>query len=202
MTIGGVECEVLYAGPQGSFVGLDQVNVRVPRELAGRGQLNLILNITSFGSSNQFENGSGPTFSNQLENDSDSGASNQLEMEITVPPCPNPPVVRSFDPKTLLAGGPLEINGSDFSSTLSGNLVRVGGTEAMVNSAMPNQLFAKVPFGVAGGPITVRVGQCEGMSMTPASMITSASVIVQNTKLKPLEKVTVRIRSASVEKGD
>lgn len=31
----GVEAEVLYAGAQGSFVGLDQVNLRLPRSLAG-----------------------------------------------------------------------------------------------------------------------------------------------------------------------
>lgn len=33
--IAGREAEVLYAGPQGAFVGLDQVNVGLPRRLAG-----------------------------------------------------------------------------------------------------------------------------------------------------------------------
>jgi len=37
--IGGVPVEVLYAGPQGTFVGLDQVNLRVPRSLAGQGEV-------------------------------------------------------------------------------------------------------------------------------------------------------------------
>ena len=36
--IGGVEAPVLYAGPQGEFQALDQVNVRLPRSLAGRGR--------------------------------------------------------------------------------------------------------------------------------------------------------------------
>jgi uncharacterized protein (TIGR03437 family) len=35
-TIGGVAAEVTFAGPQGSLIGLDQINVRVPRNLAGR----------------------------------------------------------------------------------------------------------------------------------------------------------------------
>lgn len=35
-TVGGARAEVLYAGPQPEFPGLDQVNVRVPRGLAGR----------------------------------------------------------------------------------------------------------------------------------------------------------------------
>lgn len=41
--IGGVEAEVLYAGPQGAFVGLDQINVRLPHSLMGRGEVNLVL---------------------------------------------------------------------------------------------------------------------------------------------------------------
>jgi uncharacterized protein (TIGR03437 family) len=44
-TIGGQPAEVLYAGPQGGFVGLDQVNVRLPRSLIGRGQVNVALSV-------------------------------------------------------------------------------------------------------------------------------------------------------------
>ncbi|MGH9833549.1 MAG: SBBP repeat-containing protein [Blastocatellia bacterium] len=36
--VGGVAAPVLFAGAQGSFVGQDQVNVRLPRTLAGRGE--------------------------------------------------------------------------------------------------------------------------------------------------------------------
>jgi uncharacterized protein (TIGR03437 family) len=35
--------EVLYAGPQSAFPGLDQLNLRVPRTLAGRGELPVVL---------------------------------------------------------------------------------------------------------------------------------------------------------------
>ena len=35
-TIDGVDAPVEYAGPQGEYAGLDQVNVRLPRALAGR----------------------------------------------------------------------------------------------------------------------------------------------------------------------
>ncbi len=34
--IGGTDAQVLYAGAQGGFVGLDQINLRLPRSLAGR----------------------------------------------------------------------------------------------------------------------------------------------------------------------
>jgi len=43
VTIGGVEAPVIYAGAQGGFIGLDQVNVRVPRELAGRGEVDVVM---------------------------------------------------------------------------------------------------------------------------------------------------------------
>lgn len=38
ITIGGLPARVLYAGAQGSFSGLDQVNVEIPQSLAGQGQ--------------------------------------------------------------------------------------------------------------------------------------------------------------------
>lgn len=44
-TIGGVETEVLFAGPQGGFVGLDQMNVEVPGSLRGRGEAPIILTV-------------------------------------------------------------------------------------------------------------------------------------------------------------
>jgi len=43
--IDGVEAEVTYAGQQGDYAGLDQINVRVPRTLAGRGLVEVILTV-------------------------------------------------------------------------------------------------------------------------------------------------------------
>ncbi len=45
VTIGGEAAEVLGAGAQGQFVGLDQVNVRVSRRLLGRGEVNVVLTV-------------------------------------------------------------------------------------------------------------------------------------------------------------
>lgn len=45
VTIGGVPAEVTYSGPQWSFVGLDQLNVKVPRQLVGTGVQELKLQI-------------------------------------------------------------------------------------------------------------------------------------------------------------
>lgn len=40
--IGGEASEVLFAGPQGGLVGLDQANLRIPRSLIGRGLVDLV----------------------------------------------------------------------------------------------------------------------------------------------------------------
>lgn len=43
--IGGMDCEVLFAGPAEGFFGLDQVNLRLPRSLAGRGEVDVELTV-------------------------------------------------------------------------------------------------------------------------------------------------------------
>jgi uncharacterized protein (TIGR03437 family) len=37
--IGNIDAPVLYAGAQGTYAGLDQINVTLPATLKGRGQL-------------------------------------------------------------------------------------------------------------------------------------------------------------------
>lgn len=44
-TIGGTAARVDFAGPQGSFVGLDQINVLIPRSLIGRGEVDVVLTV-------------------------------------------------------------------------------------------------------------------------------------------------------------
>lgn len=43
VTIGGTSVPVDYAGAQGDFAGLDQVNIRLTQNLAGRGEVDLVL---------------------------------------------------------------------------------------------------------------------------------------------------------------
>ena len=43
--IGGIEVEVLYAGDQKEFVGLDQINLRLTPTLIGRGQVEITMSI-------------------------------------------------------------------------------------------------------------------------------------------------------------
>ncbi|MGH9935310.1 MAG: FG-GAP-like repeat-containing protein, partial [Blastocatellia bacterium] len=43
VSIGGGEIPALYAGAQGDFAGLDQINLPLPRALAGRGEMDIVL---------------------------------------------------------------------------------------------------------------------------------------------------------------
>lgn len=43
--LGGVDCQVAFAGAQGDFAGLDQVNVRLSRNLIGRGEVDVALTV-------------------------------------------------------------------------------------------------------------------------------------------------------------
>lgn len=43
--IGGIAAEVVYAGAQASYPGLDQVNIVIPQSLAGSGVVDLVLNV-------------------------------------------------------------------------------------------------------------------------------------------------------------
>lgn len=44
-TIDGLSADVLFAGPQGQFPGLDQVNLTLPQNLKGHGEQDLILTV-------------------------------------------------------------------------------------------------------------------------------------------------------------
>jgi uncharacterized protein (TIGR03437 family) len=44
-SIGGTPVSVQFAGPQGDFVGLDQINILLPSSLAGRGEVDLTLTV-------------------------------------------------------------------------------------------------------------------------------------------------------------
>jgi uncharacterized protein (TIGR03437 family) len=41
--LGEVETEALYAGSQGGYEGMDQLNLRIPRSLTGSGAVDVVL---------------------------------------------------------------------------------------------------------------------------------------------------------------
>jgi uncharacterized protein (TIGR03437 family) len=44
-TLGGAQAEVSFAGAQGNLTGVDQANIRIPRSLAGRGNVGLVFSV-------------------------------------------------------------------------------------------------------------------------------------------------------------
>ncbi len=48
--VGGLDAPALFAGAQGGFAGLDQVNVELPRALAGRGEVAVVCTVDRSGS--------------------------------------------------------------------------------------------------------------------------------------------------------
>lgn len=44
-TIGGQNATVLYSGAQGTYAGLDQVNVAIPQNLAGAGSVGVVVQV-------------------------------------------------------------------------------------------------------------------------------------------------------------
>ena len=43
--IGGIDCQVVYAGPHCCYIGVDQVSIRLPRVLAGRGDVDVQVSV-------------------------------------------------------------------------------------------------------------------------------------------------------------
>jgi len=43
--LGDADGQMIFAGAQGEFAGLDQVNVRMPRSLIGRGEVEVLLTV-------------------------------------------------------------------------------------------------------------------------------------------------------------
>jgi len=41
--VGNTPCQVAFAGPQGTYFGLDQVDVELPQSLAGSGTVNVMI---------------------------------------------------------------------------------------------------------------------------------------------------------------
>ncbi len=164
-----------YVGVAPGLVGLDQINLLLPRTLIGRGRVTLSL--ASVGLS-----AGGPS-------------SNIVEIDIAGATGTNPPTVSGFGAATALAGQVFTIQGNGFASVTEQNTVRIGGLEAPVINATAGQLSALVPFGVIGDVVTVRTNTGETRSSSPLGIRTSVSGVVETTGRQPLADVSVQLIS-------
>ncbi|MBI1763765.1 MAG: FG-GAP repeat protein [Acidobacteria bacterium] len=179
--IGGEQIPPDFAGAQGGLVGVDQLNVKVPRTLLGRGVISVSVSATGFGSSNLVEieiagNGTGPTTPQIMSLTPQDGIGGQA-----------------------VAGKSLIITGSGFSSDKTANKVYIGpgATEAQVMTATPTRLEVVVPFGVETGTVKVATPNGEGVSTSVVPIVTSISGIIENTNRQPLVGVNVRLSNGA-----
>src|SRR5581483_3839304 len=173
VSLGGVEYTPLYAGASGGFVGLDQINVELPRSFSGRGKIALLVKAT----------GSGVSNSGELE--IASGAAANALMQIT-----------GLSSSSVLASDELEIGGTGFAANPRENQVQIVAddgvtTKAEVLGVSGNKLRVRVPFGVGTGNLRVSRGQTE--ASVPISVRSSMSGFVESTARQPLANVTVRL---------
>lgn len=169
VVLGGSELTPVYAGPHPDFIGLDQINVELPRSLMGRGEVSFTISA----------NGSSP--------------SNLAQVVIAGEASSAPPQVTGFGIGAALAGQTLVINGSGFSATPGDNIVRIGGIEAEVTAATATQLTVVVPFGAETGTVRVRTPMGEGASASLLQVRTSISGFVENTAREPMSGVRVQL---------
>jgi len=171
--IGGIESQVLYAGAQPDFLGLDQINVTIPASLQGRGVVDLVVTVGAV-------------------------SSNLVNIEIAGAAAgPTPPSVSGFNVASALAGQTITVQGSNFSTTASQNTVRIGSIEAQVTQATASQLTVVVPFGVATGQVKVTTSNGEGQSSSQLPIRTSISGTIQSTDGTALTGATVRLSGTS-----
>jgi uncharacterized protein (TIGR03437 family) len=175
VVLGGTEVTPSFAGRQGYFVGLDQINVEIPRNLIGRGKVSLSVAATGY------------------------SASKLSEIEIASPAGTTPPQVTGFSSSSVLAGQTLTINGSGFSTEATDNTVRISGSEATVTSASSSQLTVQVPYGAQSGMVSVRTPQGEGTGSSALALRTSISGFIEDTNRQPMSGVTVKVAGTSTQ---
>ncbi len=66
-----------------------------------------------------------------------------------------PPTISSFSPQAGVAGADVTINGTNFNTNTTGNIVFFGATKGAVTAASSTQLTVKVPVGASYQPIAV-----------------------------------------------
>ena len=176
--IGGIEIPIEYFGSVDSFAGLDQVNLRLPPSLRGRGLVDVTIVVNGVSSNAVTIDLAGTTGSGLTI--SGFGA--------TAP---------------ALAGETIIIRGNGFSTNPEENTVRFGPAQARVVAASASQLTVIVPFGAQSGQVTVQAKQLEARSIEVFKVRTSISGIIQSTGTastppSPLNNVTVRLAGTNI----
>lgn len=170
--IGGIELIPAFAGPAPGFVGLEQINVAIPRDLIGARQVSVTLSALGFQSSND------------------------VDIDVAGPQGLAPIEVSGVDAEgPILARDLITILGSNLPTDPDNMTVRIGGVEAGVEVATPNQTLVRVPFGVIAGPMSLSTTSTSWMSEATLPVRTSISGHIRDTRDQPLPGVRIRLFS-------
>lgn len=185
--LGGKSITPAYAGKQGFFAGIDQVNVELPRSLIGKGKLNLSIH---------------GNMSSRLGIEA-GFTSNAVEFEIAPAKTATPPIINNLSTNTANVGEVVVINGSGFGSGLLDNVVTFGGIKGDVELATPTQIVVRVPFGAKSGKVKVLNSQGEAVSPTEINFRTSLSGLIESSTITefapfPLHNITVRVAGTNL----
>jgi uncharacterized protein (TIGR03437 family) len=187
--IGSVTVPITFAGAQGGFAGLDQLNLALPEtvlgdsSLTGVGRLEVVLSATGFGSSNVVE----------IERAASSLAAGSLQ-------------ITGFEPARALVGERLTIRGSGFPTgiTVCGTAncpffsVRIGKLEAPILSSTETAITVRVPYGAVSDKVSVQIF---GNGVTSAATLpvrTSLSGFVEDSRRRPLAGVRVTLAGTTL----
>jgi uncharacterized protein (TIGR03437 family) len=145
-TVGGANSEVLFAGPQGAFVGLDQVNVRIGRSLLGAGEVDVVLTVDGRGSNT---------------------------VRVSIGGTPPPPRISSLNPTFGMTGQTLAtftISGQNLGGARSIEFSPAGGVTVTNLRATPTSVTAQVaiaasaPTGIRNVSVVTSGGQSNALS--------------------------------------
>ncbi|NDD63612.1 MAG: tandem-95 repeat protein, partial [Acidobacteria bacterium] len=185
--IGGIEVPVQYAGSQGDYAGLDQVNVKLPAELIGRGELEMMISVEGGGLSNSlFINTSTPPVAPRRGIAAGSAVPRPNRQAV------KEPLRLTTTNELARAGQSFTITGSGFAPVPEANKVTIGGSPAEVLKATERELVIMVPFGVASGALTVKNSSGEDR-VAKLRIRTTLSGFALNTKNEAVKDLSIEL---------
>ena len=95
------------------------------------------------------------------------------------------PIITGFTPSDGSVGTSVVITGTNFSSTMAGNVVSFNGTAATVSAATTTQLSVTVPTGATTGKISVTVGSLTATSSDNFTVSASSTATATLTSFSP-----------------
>ena len=111
----------------------------------------------------------------------------------------SPPTFGGMTPSSGKAGDVLTIIGTNFSTTLTDNVVKMNGTTATVTAATATQITATVPSGVTTGTVTLTV---RGKTAAPSSQtINTTFTVTPPANISAMSPITGRVGDAVVLTG-